>query len=336
MHDDGDRSSPALVTGASGFIGRHLIQALLQQNRQVFAFSRRPEALSDFQNPLLQIRQVDLDDPRSYMPYLGREVTIFHLAAARSRPGSRPELFRQVNETACVRLARASLQADVRKFVYISSAVVFGPSFGTPVSEASAPSEGMAMDCYIGSRVRSFREMNRLVEDGLPLVTLCPTIVFGPDHPAAPNKITSHIRRLLRTGRDVVVAGGLQRRNLVFVDDVIRGMLLAERHENHGEIFILGGEDISHQAFDEMVLTLSGRKRRICLSIPSWLVLASTRWLDRLLNHDQGSGFESAMKVLMAGWQYSSQKANEVLGYEWTPLRVGLMRTITFIKGELL
>jgi dihydroflavonol-4-reductase len=132
-----------------------------------------------------------------------------------------------------------------------------------------------------------------------------------------------------------VVAGGLPKRNLVFVDDAIYGMLLAETLGNNGEIFILGGEDISHWAFNEMVLTLSGRKRRMRLSIPDWMARHPTRWLDWLLNHDRGSGLESAMKVLMTGWQYSSQKANRVLGYEWTPLQVGLLKTISFIKGEI-
>ncbi|MBZ5554137.1 MAG: NAD-dependent epimerase/dehydratase family protein [Acidobacteriia bacterium] len=336
MPDDGNQYSPTLVTGASGFIGRRLIQTLLQMNRQVIAFSRRPEALSDLKNPVLQIYQVDLEDPGSYVPYLEKEVTIFHLAAVRSRPGSPPELFRKVNEMASLKLARASVQVAVRKFVYVSSAVVFGPSFGSPVSEAGGLSEGMMGDCYIASRVRSLRAMQGvMVNEGLPLVTLCPTIVFGPDHPSSPNKITSHIRRIVRSGRDVVVAGGVQKRNLVFVDDVIRGMLLAEKLGNYGEIFILGGEDISHRAFDEMILTLSGRKPPMCLSIPPWLARTSTRWLDRLLNHERCSGYESAVKVLTAGWQYSSQKAARVLGYEWNPIRSGLLKTISFIKGEV-
>ncbi|MBZ5535431.1 MAG: NAD-dependent epimerase/dehydratase family protein [Acidobacteriia bacterium] len=335
MSDAGNGHSPALVTGASGFIGRHLVQALLRQSREVLAFSRRPGALSDLQNPLLQIVQGDLDDPRSYGANLGRDVAVFHLAAVRSRPGSPARLFRQVNEVASVNLARASRRADVRKFVYVSSAVVFGPSFGAPVSEAAGVREAMSGECYVESRISSLLAMNRLAEEGLPLVTLCPTIVFGPDHPAHPNKITSHIRRLLRSRTEVVVAGGVQKRNLVFVDDVIRGILLAERLGNNGEIFILGGEDISHRAFNEMVSTLTGRRPRMCLSVPSWVASTSTRWLDRLSNHDRGSGYESAVKVLMAEWQYSSQKANQVLGYEWTPLRAGLLRTISFIRGEV-
>jgi dihydroflavonol-4-reductase len=335
VSESGGSNSSALVTGASGFIGRHLVRTLLRRNRHVLALCRRPDSLLDLKDPLLRIIPGDLEDPRSYLPHLSKEVVVFHLAAIRARLGSTADHYRQVNEMASLKLAQAAAAARVQKFVYVSTAMVFGPSSSTAINEADGLSEPTRKDCYAQSRVSSLREMNKLVGSGLPLVTLCPTIVFGPDHPAHPNRITAQIRRLLHSGIDVVIGGGHQRRNLVFVEDVIRGILLAETQEGFGEVFILGGEEISHRDFNALIFALAGRKPRMRLSVPAGIALRGAKWLDWFLDHDQGTGFESTVNVLMSEWQYSSQKAIGILGYEWTPIRNGLLTTLHHIQGEV-
>jgi dihydroflavonol-4-reductase len=334
VNGDQPSTAPALVTGASGFIGRHLVRSLLEQNRPVFALSRRPATLEDFRNPLLRVLQGDLNDPASYAGALDHNTTVFHLASLRSRPGRRSEEFRTANETGSLSLGRAALTARVRKFVYTSTALVFGPSAEEPLDETGGPGRAIPNDHYLASKSSALLRINRLVEDGLPLTTLCPTIVFGPDHPAYPNKITSHIRRLLRTKIDVLVGGGLQRRNLVFVDDVIRGILVAESCHRHGDMFILGGCDICPRDFNDMVFRIAGCKSRARLSIPAFAAYIAARGIDCLLGNERGSGYGSVIKTLISSWQYSFQKAKKVLGYEPTPLQDGLQRTIDFVNNR--
>jgi dihydroflavonol-4-reductase len=333
---EGDRQSdaPALVTGASGFIGRHLVRSLLGQNRPVLALSRRPAALEDFRHPLFRVVQGDLNDPASYGSAMDPDTTVFHLAALRSSPGRRATEFQTINETGSLSLGRAALRAGVRKFIHISTALVFGPSAGEPLDEATWPSGAIWRDHYLESKAQSLLAINGLVKDGLPLTTLCPTIVFGPDHPTYPNKITSQIRRLLRLRIDAVVGNGRQQRNLVFVDDIIRGILLAEDYPHHGETFILGGQDVCPRAFNEMVFVTAGCKSWARLSIPVFVAFATARGIDCLLRNEHGSGFGAAIKALTSSWQYSFLKAKMVLGYEPTPLQDGLQQTIDFINSR--
>jgi nucleoside-diphosphate-sugar epimerase len=131
----------------------------------------------------------------------------------------------------------------------------------------------------------------------------------------------------------LVVGGGDKRRNLVYVDDVVRGMFLAERYGGLGEEYILGGEEISYRELNRMVLSLAGRKPRLRLSIPVTLARATAKVADRLRGYDRGTGYETALEMLTKEWRSSSQKAENMLGYTRMPLRETIRQTLRFIEG---
>lgn len=326
---------PALVTGASGFIGRHLVRALLRQNRKVIALRRRVDALTDLQCPSLQIISGDIQDRNSYQPHLGRQTTVFHLAAVRGMDGVPLEFFHHINETASFELARICVQACVAKFVYVSSAVVYGSSHGQPVSECRELSSEWREDPYIRSKVAALREMRKFVALGLPMVTVCPTIVFGPDENYHRNRVTSQIRRLLRSGIEMVVEGGNQSRDLVFVDDVVRGILLAEKRGAEGEEYILGGGSISHQQLNRLVLSLAGRTSWLRISIPSKIAMVAARFYERLRGHSEDSGYPVLVRRLISEWQFSSEKSRHSLGYTPTPPQEAFLKTVQFVLREI-
>ncbi len=295
MAETNHPEGPALVTGASGFIGRHLVRTLLRQNRGVLALCRKPHDLQGLEHPLFRVIHGDLEELQSYAAHLNDQVTVFHLAAARNFPGTSPERLHRVNVEACLDLGRVSAKARIAKFVYVSTAMVFGPSSEGHLTEDDGYCRHTLKSIYIQSRLQVLVQMNKLLESGLPLVTVCPTIVFGPDHSTHPNRVTSHLRRLLGSRLDLVVGGGHRRRNLVYVDDVVRGILLAERSGGLGEEYILGGEEISHREFNRTVLSLAGRKPHLRLSIPS-------HWLGRPRKSPTGFAAtiaERAMKQLL-------------------------------------
>ena len=176
--------------------------------------------------------------------------------------------------------------------------------------------------------------MNRLAEAGLPLVTDCHTIVFGPDHPTHPNRVTSNLRKLLQLRLDLVVAGGGHKRNLVYVDDVVRGLLLAERFGEVGEEFILGGENISHRAFNRMAFSLASRTPRLSVSVPEAVARTAVKLADTVRRHDRWLGYEAALEALTTECMYSSRKAQKLLGYTSLPVQDALQKTLQFIECE--
>ncbi|HWM91879.1 MAG TPA: NAD-dependent epimerase/dehydratase family protein [Thermoanaerobaculia bacterium] len=311
-----------LVTGASGFLGRPLVRALLDAGRHVVALSRNPAALADLRHPALRITPGDFRDPASYSPGLAPGISVFHLAAARNHPHVRAREMEEVNVRATAELARRSLEAGVGRFVHVSTALIHGPADGG----------GVPFGAYAESKARAVQEIRRLADEGLQAVIVSPAIVYGPDHPSHPNRVTSEIRRLLRQRIVRVVGGGRQARNLVHVDDVVHGLLAAEQRGTVGEEYLLGGEEIAPRDFGRLVLSLAGLRPVATLSLPAGPALAAARIADRLRKSDQGTGYTVAVQVLLREWRFSSDKARRDLEYCPLSLAEGLAHTIDWLR----
>lgn len=223
----------------------------------------------------------------------------------------------EVNVRATAALARRALEAGAGRFVHVSTALVHG-GFGA----------------YAGSKTRAAGEIRRLAGEGLPAVVVSPAIVFGPDHPSHPNRITSEIRRLLRQRVVLVLAGGRQARSLVHVDDVVRGLLAAERRGTPGEEYVLAGEEIAPRDFGRLVLSLAGLRPLATLSLPAGPALAAARVADRWRKSEPGSGYATALQVLLREWRFSSDRARRDLDYRPIPLAEGLARTIDWVRSS--
>ena len=315
----------ALVTGASGFLGRPLVAALLAQGRPVVALCRNPESLADLRHPALRVAAGDLRDPAAWAPLLPPDGSVFHLASVRNQPRSRVREMEEVNVAATLALARAAGERGVAKFVHVATALIYGPAEGE-----RARSEEDDLDfssSYVRSKAEAVLGLRALVHEGLPAVTVCPSIVFGPDHPSRPNRVTSEIRRLLRGGPRIWLAGGRQRRDLVFVDDVIGGLLAAEERGAVGEEYILGGEAVSPW---ELGRRVGGG---IALPLPAGAALGIAGIVDRLRRNDPGAGYATAVRNLLREWRFDSGKARRKLGYQPMPLMEGLARTIDWLQS---
>jgi nucleoside-diphosphate-sugar epimerase len=325
---------PALVTGACGFLGQHLVRALLREERTVSAVVRNRRHMAEIEHPNLTIVEVPdfaLVDDKSL---LHEELSLFHLAAARARPGISTAQFQAINVDAALSLAETARAARVRKFVYVSTALIFDRDEGGTASELDLNPDQDLENPYLQSRLQAMAGIQKLAKEGLELVCVCPSIIFGPDHPDHPNRITQQIRRLLRTGIDLVVGDGSRERDLVYVDDVVRGLLSAERNAESGEIFILGGEAVSHRRFNRLVLELSGRKRRLQTSIPIRAAQYAAGCVDWLRGNREGLSYEMALTSLTRSWVFSSRKAVERLSYSPAALEKGIRNTLDWLaKG---
>jgi nucleoside-diphosphate-sugar epimerase len=320
----------ALVTGASGFLGRRLIAALLAQGRSVVALCRRPESLADLGHPALRVAAGDLRDPASYATLPPPGGSVFHLAGVRSGPRVRARELEAVNVQATLALARRAGEAGTARFVHVATALIYGPSDSGGVRTEQDPLDGSSL--YVRSKAEAVRGLRALAREGLPAVTVCPSIVFGPDHPSHPNRVTSEIRRLLNGGPRISIGDGRQVRNLVFVDDVIRGVLAAEERGVVWEEYLLGGAEISPREFSARVLALAPARRRVALSLPAGVASRAAGLVDRLRGHDAGAGYAASVETLLREWRFSSGKARRDLGYQPLSLMEGLSRTIEWLQ----
>jgi dihydroflavonol-4-reductase len=295
----------------------------------VVALCRTPDSLPS--HPALRIVAGDLRDPASWSPLPAGVGSVFHLAGVRNHPGARAREMAAVNVEATLALARQAGEKGVARFVHVATALIYGPS-----EDGRARTEQDALDpaaaLYARSKAEAVRGIRALAGEGLPAVTVCPSIVFGPDHPSHPNRITGEIRRLLNGGPQIWIAGGRQVRNLVYVDDVVDGLLAAEERGAVGEEYLLGGEEVSPRDLAGRVLALAATRGvktwRPALSLPGGAALAAAGIVDRLRDHEAGAGYATAIRNLLREWRFSSARAERDLGYRPRPLAAGLARTI--------
>ena len=298
----------------------------------------------------------DVRLPRSYRAHLRPGMAVYHLAALRPGEGRHHGDFEAVNATACSDLARCCLERGVRRFILVTSAHLYGPSsHGVPRRETDGPAlevdwaattgadaaapPGATAEPPLGSYERTRRAgllaVRRLIAEGLDAVSLCPTILYGPDHPSHPNRITAELRRHIarRIPVAVVIDGGAARRDLVYVDDVVEAALAAERLAPPGAEMLLGGEAISHRELIARVAALAGRRRApLPLSIPAPAALAAARTADRLLRYDPGCGHVATIIHLLREWNFDSGRARRLLGYRPRSLEEGLARTLSWLR----
>lgn len=221
---------PILVTGASGFIGRHLTARLLERGTPVRVVTRHPERLPAEWASRVEVVAGSLTDKTTLESAAKGSSLVFHLAGELQDPAA----MQAVNADAARELARAASAAGVRRFVHLSSVGVIGAEEAGDITE-DAP-------CHPKSEYeRTKLEGERAVLEfaratGFDAVVVRPTIVFGEGASRSRDSLLEWMRALQK-GRFAFI-GGKAMANYVYVGDVVEALLkLSERPSPGGEIF---------------------------------------------------------------------------------------------------
>jgi dihydroflavonol-4-reductase len=243
----------ALVTGASGFLGRHVVDALLSGGATVRALDRRVPA--DGTLAEVQFVQGDVLDPDAVTRAVRGCEAVFHLAAVYSYRRRDGALMRTVNIDGTRVVLDAALRGESRRVVHTSSCVTCGPVPGRPATEADRPPPRDAAIPYRRSKIEAERLALRAARDGAAVVVVNPTAPVGPGD-----------SRPTPTGKMVAdVAGGRIRGylthsalNIVSVEDVAAGHILALERGASGRRYLLGGEDMGVRAVFSAIAAAAG------------------------------------------------------------------------------
>lgn len=256
------------VTGASGFVGRRLLDTLAQTGRSLVALSRSGTGVPDVRDVVLP-RYADIASLGSVLEGVD---TLVHLAA-RAHQGSGGEsdarLFREANVDSALAVARACLNVGVRRLVLISSIGVHGSrTDGRPFTEADAPQpdELYAISKWQGEQAVA----EALSGSATQFVVLRPPLVYGPGAPGNFGRLLDLVRRL-----PLVPLGGLHRqRSLIHIDNLCDAIERAMWHPlASGQRFVLcDGDDVSVAEIARELATGFGRSPRCVVDVPeAWL-----------------------------------------------------------------
>lgn len=214
-----------LVTGGNGFVGRHLVAALVDRGDRVRVLALPAEDASRLEQCGVKVYRGDIRDPRTLRVPVSGTDSVLHLAAMRDArlPA---QAYRAVNVAGTRNVAQAALAAGVRRFVFMSSCSVYGLGHGRPVDETFplAPFNH-PYPVTKAEADRGVLEMSR--RQGLPAVIVRPGQILGPGGAAL---FAAMAERVLR-GHGFLVGKGDNAMPFVYVEDVVRGLLLALDHD---------------------------------------------------------------------------------------------------------
>ena len=256
-----------LVTGGAGFIGSHLVNALLAKGDAVTVLDNLSNGSMDnlknhTNNPAFRFIQGDIRDAKTVENAVVGVDAVIHEAAMISVPLSikNPKLAHSVNVEGTLALLKASLERGVKRFAYASSCAVYGKQAELPISEDAPPKP---LSPYASSKLAA--EQNCLAfheREGLETVCLRYFNVYGPRQTAGEYAgVMMKFLERLRTNQPPIICGdGEQTRDFIFVSDVAEATLLAlEREDVAGKVLNIGtGRTTSINDLCEIFLAATG------------------------------------------------------------------------------
>jgi len=307
----------ALVTGAAGFVGAAVTRALLQADWQVRALVRSETNRLNLERLPVEAVVGDLADRASLDAAIGGCTALFHVAADYRLGAFRPEQLYRTNVDGTRNVLEAARRAGVGRVVYTSSVATMGlPADGTRGNETTPVGLSDMVGHYKRSKFLAEQLVLDAVRAGDPVVIVNPSTPIGPgDLKPTP---TGQIVLDAAAGRmPAYVDTGL---NIVHVDDVAAGHLLAYHRGRIGERYILGGEDMTlREILADIARRVGRRPPRIRLPIAAVLPLAYVaEAVGRITGRAQRITVES-VRMARKRMYFSSEKAVRELGYRWRP-----------------
>ena len=322
----GDR---VLVTGASGFVGSAVARALRERGLAVSCLVRRSSPRTNFEGLDVALVEGDLLDPASRAAAMAGQRFLFHVAADYRLWARDPEEIVRNNLAGTRNVMQAAQAAGVERIVYTSSVATLSLKDG-PSDETRPLEPQHAIGAYKRSKVVAEREVERRIAgDGLPVVIVNPSTPIGP-RDVKPTPTGRIIVEAASGKMPAFVDTGL---NLVHVDDVAHGHLLAFDKGRVGERYVLGGQDATLREMLGVIADLVGRTPpTVALPLGPLFPLAHVAEAVAKLTGKEPFLTADALRMSRYKMFFSSAKAESELGYRARPYREALADAVTWFK----
>lgn len=307
----------ALVTGATGFVGAAVARALLDAHWQVRVLARKGSDRRNLNGLQVEVCEGDLTDPISLENAAAGCEGLFHVAADYRLGAPDPAQLYRSNVDGTRNMLEAARRQGVRRIVYTSSVATIGiPADGTSGDELTPNSLENMIGHYKRSKYLAEEAVREAAREGISVVIVSPSTPVGPgDVKPTP---TGRLVLDAAAGRmPAYVDTGL---NIVHVDDVAQGHLLAYERGKAGERYILGGEDMTLQQILGVIAQLVGRTPPR-VRLPYGVILPLAYLAEGVAKVSGRSGRITLEGVRMSRKRmfFSSAKAARELGYVWRP-----------------
>lgn len=323
-----------LVTGASGFVGSAVLRRLLAEGHRVRVLVRAGGDRRNLEGLDVELAVGDLNHPESLRDAVAGAKALFHVAADYRLWVRRPEEIYRANVEGTAALMRAAARAGVERVVYTSSVATLGLHADGASADEDTPS---ALTDMIGHYKRSkflaedeARKVAR--ETGLPIVIVNPSTPIGP-RDVKPTPTGRMVAQAASGKIPAFLDTGL---NVVHVDDVAEGHLLAYARGRPGERYILGGENMSLSQILAEIAMLTGRRPpriRLRHGMVMPVAYAAETW-TRLAGGAEPMVTRDGIRMARKWMYFSTAKAERELGYTHRPAIEALRDAVAWFRAH--
>ena len=320
-----------LVTGASGFIGGNVAKAFLRHGYEVRVLLRRQSSQKAIQDLLLEGVYGDLTDPASLERALQGCEALVHVAAAYALWTPDPAAIYATNVEGTRNILGAARQAGVQKVVFTSSESTVGiPRGGGPGREELVSSLDQLPGHYKKSKYLSEKLAMEMCQAGLPVIVVNPTTPVGVGD-VKPTPTGQIVLDFLKGRMPAYVNTGL---NLIDVEDVAEGHVLALERGRVGERYLLGNRNLTLREVLSILADITGRKPP-SMRLPLWLALGiayldegKSRWITHRAPRVPIAGVQAAHKFRFM----DCSKAVHELGLPQHPVEAALEKAVRWFR----
>jgi dihydroflavonol-4-reductase len=322
----------ALVTGATGFVGGAVVRALLNRGIDVRVLARAGADLQNIQNLPVERVEGDLRDQASLRTSLTGCRQLYHVAAHYALWAKDPSIFYDINVTGTKNLLEAARDVGTERIVYCSTIGAIGlpPGGGLGTEETPVSLEQMAGH-YKRSKYLAEQEVLKLAKAGLPVVVVNPSAPVGAGD-VKPTPTGQVIVDFMKGRMPAYIETGM---NIVDVDDVAAGHLLAMEKGRIGERYILGNKNLMLREVFEILSRLTGTKAPT-IKLPRLAILPLAhlnQWISNFTGQPPRIPLEG-VKMAKHTMHYDCRKAIKELGIPQTPPEVALGKAVQWFRNH--
>lgn len=322
----------ALVTGATGFVGGAVARALVRAGYEVRVLTRPHADLRNLDRLPVERVVGDLRDPASLRAALKGCQHLYHVAAHYALWAKNPSIFYDVNVIGTVNLLEAARDVGTERIVYCSTIGAIGlPPDGGLGTEETPVSLSQMAGHYKRSKYLAEQEVLRLAREGLPVVIVNPSAPVGAGD-VKPTPTGQIIVDFMKGRMPAYIETGM---NIVDVDDVAQGHLLAMQKGRVGERYILGGKNLLLREVFEILSAVTGIKAP-WLKLPRLAVLPLAyvnHWVANMTGIPPRIPLEG-VKMAKYKMHYDCSKAIRELGIPQTPPEVAIEKAVRWFRDH--
>ena len=320
----------ALVTGANGFTGSHLVKALEQRGDDVVGLVRKSSNLSRLSGCNIQLVYGEITDRQALQTAMTGVDTVFHTAAYVEIGLVNAEEMERVNVEGTRAVMEIAQSVGVSKVIYCSTIGVFGNTNGQIVDETFQRTQTDFSSAYDSTKYQAQQIVDKFAAQGLPVVSILPSGIFGADDPHFGPVLQQFLKGKLK-----LWAGGDRLTGIVHVDDLVTAMILATEKGKDGEHYIISTGDLTTREMFNLLSQETGIP--VPREAPKFLVRLTGNLLDpigRLFKWQPPISRERVHYVYDRCVRVDATKARQQL--DWRPRSVSetLLEIIRTMKAE--